>query len=214
MKEGGEATKRVIGKIKTDLAKGTITNSFPWEGREAAVYLYQLGIQEEHLEGRRVLDLGAGRDLNFAKNLPEEGIHAEVISLSPAFEYLHTHLAKDPHESTRLAVAGMGEELPFKENSFDTVVMFYVTLHIDTDERMVAILKEIVRVLKPEGVAYIGPLMIIENQTTGIDRSKRWLDQQKVNEALKGTAVATWNIAPNVPAGQKAKTLFITKNKE
>lgn len=195
-------------------AEGSITDSIPWEGREAAIYIHQLSIHKEHLEGKRVLDLGAGRDRNFARNLPEEGIHAEVISLSPAFEYLHPHLGKDPHESARLAVAGMGEELPFKEKSFDTVVMFYVSLHIDTDERMAAILKEIVRVLKPGGVAYIGPLMVIENQVAGIDRNKRWLDEQKVTQALEGAAVPVWNIAPNVPAGQKAKTLLITKNNE
>lgn len=195
-------------------ARNSINDSYPWEGREASVYIHQLGIKREHLEGKRILDLGAGRDLNFSKSLPDEGIQAEVISLSPAFKGLSRHLSRDTHESARLAVAGMGEELPFREGSFGAVVVFYLTLHVDSDERMATILKEIVRVLEPGGVAYIGPLMILENQKAGIDRSKRWLNESKVQEALGKEAVATWNDAPNVPAGQKAKTLFILKNTE
>src|SRR3990167_9513199 len=168
-----ERTDRPYTPPQLDRAIGSIKDSVPWEGREAAEYIRQLNIRPEDLEGKRVLDLGAGRDLNFARNLPEEGIHAEVVSLSPAFSFLHPYIARDGAEAGKLAVAGMAEELPFKENTFDTVVMFYVTLHIDTDERMAASLNEAVRVLKPEGVVYDRPLIPAGNPSAGTNRNNR-----------------------------------------
>ena len=209
-----EKIPRPYDAYQLDKAISSVSDSVPWEGREAAEYIKQLNIRPEDLEGKRVLDLGAGRDLNFARNLPEEGIHAEVVSLSPAFSFLHPYIARDGAEAGKLAVAGMAEELPFKENTFDTVVMFYVTLHIDTDERMAASLNEAVRVLKPEGVVYIGPLISVGNRPSGIDRNKRWLEEDKVKAILNGKAGAVWEKAPNVPAGAEAVTLRIVKNAE
>ena len=209
-----EKIPRPYDPYQLDKAISSVSDSVPWEGREAAEYIRQLNIRPEDLEGKRVLDLGAGRDLNFARGLPEENIHAEVVSLSPAFSFLHPYIARDGAEAGKLAVAGMAEELPFKENTFDTVVMFYVTLHIDTDERMTSSLNEIVRVLKPEGVAYIGPLMLVKNQPPGIDKNKRWLDKEKINSILEGKATASWETVPNVPAGSEARTLKVVKNKE
>ena len=207
-----ERTDRPYTPPQLDRAIGSIKDSVPWEGREASAYIHQLGISPEHLEGKRVLDLGAGRDLNFARGLPEENIHAEVVSLSPAFSFLHPYIARDGAEAGKLAVAGMAEELPFKENTFDTAVMFYVTMHIDSDERMKACITEIVRVLKPEGVAYIGPIMLVKNQPPGIDKNKRWLDQEKINSILESKATASWEVVPNVPAGSEARTLKVVKN--
>ena len=207
-----EKIKRPYNPQQLDKATSSVSDSVPWEGREAAEYIKQLNIRPEDLEGKRVLDLGAGRDLNFARGLPEENIHAEVVSLSPAFSFLHPYIARDGAEAGKLAVAGMAEELPFKENTFDTAVMFYVTMHIVSDQRMKACITEIVRVLKPEGVAYIGPIMLVKNQPPRIDKNKRWLDQEKINSILEGKATASWEVVPNVPAGSEARTLKVVKN--
>ena len=202
-------------ELKT--AKDSIISSIPFEGRSAEEYIHQLGIRREDLDGKRVLDLGAGSEITFARELPSQGIQAEVISYSPAFidGKIWGRDGKRKQIPERLVVEGMAEELRFANNSFDTVVMFYVTIYFNRDERMAATLSEIVRVLKPEGVAYIGPIFDYRNEeVNGIDRSRRWLDQEKVIQFLQGKAEATWEKAPNVPAGHKALTLRIVKNKE
>lgn len=199
------------------VAQDSISSSVPSMGRNVREYLLQLGIRREDLEGKQVLDLGAGSNLALERGLPKEGIHAHVISCSPAFKegkVWTEHGTREPIDSKNV-VAAMAEELPFSDNTFDTVVMFYVTIYFNRDERMRDALTEIVRVLKPGGVAYIGPLLLNVNTTSGgIDRNRRWLDQEKVNGYLVGKAVLEWETARDTPSGAKARTLRIVKNKE
>jgi len=63
----------------------TIDSSWPPEGRDLSTYERELLFDKRELEGKVVLDLGAGLEAKFAKQLKEAGIKAEVISLSPDF---------------------------------------------------------------------------------------------------------------------------------
>ena len=212
-----ERTDRPYTSEQLKTAKASILSSAPPQGRGAREYIQQLKIHSEDLEGKRVLDLGAGNGLRFARELPSEGIRAEVVSYSPAFfdGKVWNEEGGREHISDPLVVAGMAEELPFAENSFDTVTMFYVTMYFRDDRRMHTCLSEIVRVLKPKGVAYIGPLVNIKKEENeNNDTNRRWLNQQKVAAVLEGKAIASWEEVSRIKNKAETYTLRIVKNKE
>ena len=93
-----------------------------------------------HLPPGRVLDLGAGTG---AANLDLGD--REVVALDPAPEMLDLNPA-------RLRVVGMGEVLPFADETFDGVFSAYVVRNLDSVGDTLA---EIARVLRPGGVAAI-----------------------------------------------------------
>jgi ubiquinone/menaquinone biosynthesis C-methylase UbiE len=95
----------------------------------------------------RVLELGAGTGLNM-ELYPREGI--ECLTLTEPdphmFKQLRTRAEKDCPGADLVQTGA--ENLPFDDNSYDTVV---VTLVLCTVPNQAATLKEISRVLKPEG---------------------------------------------------------------
>ena len=93
-----------------------------------------------HLPPGRVLDLGAGTG---AAN-PDMG-DRQVVALDPAPEMLDLNPA-------RLRVVGVGESLPFADETFDGVFSAYVFRNLDS---VGVTLAEITRVLRPGGVAAI-----------------------------------------------------------
>jgi len=203
---------------REDLIKAinSIDNSIPSEGRSAHEYVHQLNIRTEDLESKRVLDLGSGSNLNLARQLPEEGIQAEIISFSPGFYHGKTwdRRAERADEAGTLAVAGMAEELPFADRSFDTVLAFYVTIYLQDSKRIEIVISEMIRVLKPGGVAYIGPIFVLDpvRKVRGIDTNRVWLDRYYIAGLLEGKAQPTWERAPF--ADREAYSIRVVKNKE
>ncbi len=123
-------------------------------------YVLGLNISSfEDFEGKRVLDLGAGAHLQFKRGLEKAGIHADVVSLSPAFADQYWRDGISDRKNSDLVVAAMGEELPFPDDSFDRVVSLDVPEHLGSYERYILYLREIARVLALGGIAYIGPVM-------------------------------------------------------
>jgi ubiquinone/menaquinone biosynthesis C-methylase UbiE len=153
----------------------------PVSGREALEYAAELDVLLESFRGKKILDLGAGSGLGLARGLKELGIECEVHSLSPAFSEPGpaqevTGFIQD--EASRLSVAGMAEELPYAANSFDTVAVLHVLEHVRSETRVAKILEEITRILRPGGVAHIGPIpdMLPENFMDSWLISKESLD--------------------------------------
>lgn len=57
------------------------------------------------------------------------------------------------------SVAGIAQELPFADNTFETVISSAVfPVYIEDQEERLQVLNEIERVLKPGGKAYLAPL--------------------------------------------------------
>ena len=132
----------------------------PEEGRGIASYEKILKFKKEDLEDKVVLDLGAGPKARFARDLEESGVHATVISLSPEYADGEQHaLFKGEQDKRRLEVAGIGERLPFQDESFDEVLALY-SVSIWSAENYKKWLPEICRVLKPAGTARIGTFNI------------------------------------------------------
>jgi len=117
----------------------------------------------------RVLELGSGTGLNL-ELYPHEGI--ECLTLTEPDPHMFKQLrsrAKEVCQGADLVQAG-AENLPFDDNSYDTVV---VTLVLCTVPDQAAALKEISRVLRPDG-----QLLFLEHVRATNDPSlARWQDR-------------------------------------
>ncbi len=129
-----------------------------------AVWKYLLPVQKEG----RVLDYGSGFG-NISSSLSR--VFGEVVSMEPSFERLRMWQIRASQTSIKnvsfICYGGDSTKLPFKDSHFDLVILNGVLEWIpesvrEGDPRHVQLeaLKEIRRVLKKDGVLYIG----IENR--------------------------------------------------
>ena len=135
----------------------------PKGGRELAAYEAQLQFDREDLKGKKVLDLGAGPELKFAKELKESGIDADVISLSPDFadeKYRKKAQRSFPEGKT---ITGVGQALPFQDESFDKIFAFHVDEHL-SQGAFFGVVAEMARVLRGGGEAKLGPTLNIPGE--------------------------------------------------
>ncbi len=150
-----------------ELAKKTDRNLKDYEN--------ELGFQAKELTGMKVLDLGSGYHETFSKEAAMKNI--EVFSLNPNLkrqEFRDSAKRNSPNDSVpqkifnvikplhwqKKSVAGLGQELPFRNNSFDRVfanfsVPYYAR---KTENEYTKIFTEAIRVLKPSGEAVFFPL--------------------------------------------------------
>src|SRR3989344_1985106 len=155
---------RVISQKDVEAAQDTIKDTGRFVRRDLETHRRAFGLQSfDDFAGKKVLDLGGSFGLTFARELEKAGVDADVVSFSPAFADKAT-AALTREERTgdkqgKLMVAGMGEELPFAENSFDRIVCLSVAEHLGTRERYIAFLQDVVRALSPGGVAYLSPMI-------------------------------------------------------
>jgi len=143
-------------------SRDTIQHSrMPKGGRELETYERILGFNRKELENLRILDLGCGPELKFSEGLKAAGINADAVSLSPDFSAEeHAKRAKTVNPDSRL-VAAIGQELPFKDNTFDRVMGLSVHDHLPSPEAFSKVVLEVIRVLKDKGIAYFGPFQMI-----------------------------------------------------
>ena len=90
----------------------------------------------EKLNNGSVLDLGSGTGASYT-----DLMNFDVTALDPDEQMLSLN-------NFEKKVVGKGEELPFKENSFDNVLCFFVWRNVSDTEKA---LSEVYRVLKPGG---------------------------------------------------------------
>jgi len=116
----------------------------------------------------RVLEIGAGTGLNL-ELYPREGLDSLVVTEPDLhmFKQLRERAAK-VCAGAELVQAG-GEDLPFDDDSFDTVT---VTLVLCTVPDQAATLREIKRVLKPGG-----QLLFLEHVRSNHPDLAKWQDR-------------------------------------
>ena len=146
----------------------------PLTNRTYEEYVKYLGVNEADL-GKTVLDLGSGRTERFARTAHEKGI--QVFSVSPNLadsndlNSLDIQKVKSRHDDMNnpnydriktkdvgRTVAAVAQKLPFKSESFDSVISLWAVPYYVPDMDLKKTLEEIMRVLKPRGRGFFGPV--------------------------------------------------------
>ena len=136
---------KIVSWEKVEEERTTFTD------RPLSEYQRLLGLSLDNLVGKTVLDIGSGEEQRFANEAARNGIN--VISVNPAFK-MDKWLRRAGRK--RYSVAARGQELPFKDESFDAVTSVFAVPHYITEESSVsAVFNEVARVLKPGGKAYL-----------------------------------------------------------
>ncbi len=125
----------------TEIASDELTSDNPIHQRLLKAYY----VAEQFVEGN-VLEIGCGEGRGVELLAPKSNTYTAVDKIKEVVESLSLKFPKARFIQTNIP------PLPFEDNSFDTVVSFQVIEHIKDDA---AYLKEINRVLKPGGKAYI-----------------------------------------------------------
>lgn len=125
----------------TEIASDQLLSDNPLHQRLLKPYV----VAREWVKGD-LLEVGCGEGRGIDWLLPAIHSYTAIDKIEPAIAGLRKKYA------TSEFISGHLPPLPFKDSSFDSVVSFQVIEHIDQDEFF---LKEIQRVLKPEGVALL-----------------------------------------------------------
>ena len=104
----------------------------------------------DNLSSKSILDLGSG-DGNFLVAAAKKGARAVGLELNQEYIDKSNKLAEIENVNIDV-VQGLAEKMPFIDNSFDFINISEVIEHVDDPG---ALLKEVYRVLKPSGQAYI-----------------------------------------------------------
>lgn len=102
----------------------------------------------------RILDVGCGygRTLNELYQMGYENL----VGVDSSEKMIERGKQKFPY----LHFIKNDNDLPFENDSFDAVILFGVLTAIVDNEAQSAILKEIVRVLKPNGIIYVNDFLV------------------------------------------------------
>lgn len=126
-----------------------IDNSMPkhYFSEHLARYAF---IRDKLSQSSRVLDLGCGVGYG-CRSVCEST--SDLVGLDVSLEAIRKARSIYSHPKIEYMVA-RGESLPFRDSSFNAVISFEVIEHI-SQEHQPFYLSEIVRVLKPDGVAFL-----------------------------------------------------------
>ncbi|WP_377642216.1 class I SAM-dependent methyltransferase [Oryzobacter terrae] len=147
MEGSAEEVRRAYDAISADYAA-----AFPTTEPEAAVDLAMvehLVVLLEASGGTHVLDAGCGTG-RMARHLSDRGCTVTGVDLSPGMLAMarRDHPDLDVREASLLA-------LPFGDDAFDGVLLWYSLIHLTGDELPVA-LTEVTRVVRPGGLVLTG----------------------------------------------------------
>ncbi len=118
----------------------------------------------------KILDVGCGygRILN---ELYENGFN-DLTGVDTAENMIKRGKREFPQLNL---IANPDGKIPFNNNSFDVVILFGVLTCIPTDESQKEFLKEVKRVLKPQGIIYVNDFLL----NNGL---KNWLEYKKAEK--------------------------------
>ncbi len=153
----------------TEITSETIPSDNPIHQRLLKAYV----IAADRVGGD-LLEVGCGEGRGIDWLMPKCKSYSAIDKIAPVIDKL-----KIKYPAATL-VSGNLPPLPYPDNRFDTVVSFQVIEHIKDDH---AFLKEICRVLKPSGVAYI----TTPNRPLSLSRNP-WHEREYTAEELTSLA--------------------------
>ena len=115
--------------------------------RQKAEKIARLVSSERPLVGARILDVGAGSGVIAAELASRVGQAGDVWAVDVRDSRILT-------EGYRFALTE-GTRLPCESDSFDVVISNHVIEHVGSRDKQLHHLREIARVLRPDGVAYL-----------------------------------------------------------
>lgn len=135
-------------------------NSLPLTDRSLLEYCARFGFEPEDLRDKIILDVGSGRKETFSKQAAEYG--AIVYSISPSLKKWVARkfvkgLILPDKKWQRKSVAAKAQNIPFADESFDIVTALWSVPVYNVFSDMHQSIKEMLRVLKPDGKLYISP---------------------------------------------------------
>jgi len=135
----------------------TIPSTGRTEKEIAECYNLKVEEFEELLKNKKVLDFGCGES-GLSKELNSKEIDTDIISVDIEKESLMKSEAKN-------SVQGSGDYLPFSDEKFNLILATYSLPYWSGSEDMVEKnFKELLRVLKKDGMLYITPITDMPNR--------------------------------------------------
>lgn len=128
-------------------------------------------VPQENYQGKKILDVGAGVS-DFTDMLLEKG--ADAYALDYGYKDLDEFLSRASgwwaegqrflshyKENPQRYIYGLAHHLPFESNTFDAVTSYFgIFGAMDEDVDVAkACINDAIRVLKPDGILQIGPLL-------------------------------------------------------
>lgn len=121
------------------------------------IYSMFLQFNPKRLNGKMILDIGPGKTEAFSRETAKYG--ATVYSISPAYtsKKARERVSSQPDWQKRSVVA-RAQQIPFKDETFDLITaLFSVSRYVESEDEELLIIKEMTRVLKPNGLILIEP---------------------------------------------------------
>jgi len=111
-------------------------NRFGWGPKTARLDPERIALLNKYVAGKKVLDIGCGTGI-YVDYLAKKGFEATGVDFVKEF----IDFAKKHYQGKFLAADAY--KLPFKNKSFDTVIMFDVLEHIENEELFLKNIKKI-----------------------------------------------------------------------
>jgi len=128
-----------------------IINEKPKTSLHGRLLSSMLFVEDADIKDKRVLDIGCGYGW-FELNILKRGV-GQAVGMEISAKNLET-AKRSINDNKIIFKVGMAADLPFEDNSFDTVILWEVLEHIPrkTENK---VYQEVRRVLKDNGVFYL-----------------------------------------------------------
>ncbi len=130
-------------------------------------------------QGAVLLDIGSGNN-EFSRNMMDVRPDVKIFNLNPALADKTNRLFSKRYNNSSNDIAAINPGLPYKDASFDVVLDCMASIYradpifgMTREESNLQKLKEVVRVLKPNGFAAVGPLLREDEIAELVENSRR-----------------------------------------
>jgi ubiquinone/menaquinone biosynthesis C-methylase UbiE len=197
LNKNGEKTS-VCEQLKSDFRECALTKRglFTKDDRVGYFDIFKISENDFDDPNALILDLGAGMQQEFAREVKKLGLKSKIISVDPRLglsEEEDLSLLPKSERQERLegrknvqpmSVAATSEALPFKEGSFDKIYALYsVPYYLKNSQEIKTTLEEMIRTLKSGGIIKAFP--VDKNQIEAVKKIVSGISGIEFNATLK-----------------------------